>query len=175
MALTGIFQTKRLTFWPFTEADFELMRSLDADPEVMRYIGTGAATEAETRTRFNRVLAQTKQYGVGVYAAHLRATGEFIGRAGLIHWELDGEKIWEVGYTFAKAHWGKGYATEAAQYWKQVGFERLDVPFLVSLIHPENLGSIKVAEKNGMTLWKRSKLQGQDVCVYRCERPKAKG
>ena len=172
-ALPGIFQTPRLTFWPFTLGDFDAFRTLDTDPDVMRYLGPGRPrTEAESKESFDRVLSQTKQFGVGLYAAHLRGNGNFVGRAGLIQWEIDGEKLWEVGYTFAKDYWGKGLATEAAKFWAEKGFEILGVPFLVSLIHPENKASIHVAEKNGMTFWKSAKVRDKEISVYRRSKPK---
>ncbi len=166
--LPGIFQTQRLTFWPFTESDFEQMRQLDTDPAVVKYLGHGKVrTEEETRASLKRTLEQTKTFGLGLYATHLRGNGEFIGRSGLVQWEVDGESVWEVGYTLAKAHWKKGLATEAAKFWCATAFEKLNVPFVVSLIHPENKASIAVATKCGMIFWKNSVVNDAPCAVYR--------
>lgn len=172
--LPGIFQSQRLTFWPFTESDFDQMRQLDTDPEVVKYLGHGKVrSEDETRASLARILGQTKQFGLGLYATHLRGNGEFIGRTGLIQWDIDGESVWEVGYTFAKKQWKKGFATEAAKFWIATAFDKLPVPFLVALIDPENKASIAVATKCGMTLWKKAKVEGKEVSVYRITREQA--
>jgi RimJ/RimL family protein N-acetyltransferase len=166
-----LLQTDRLSFRPFTESDFDSMRSLDTDPAVVRYLGHGRIREVvETRKNFERVFADYAQYGIGLYAAESMKTREFLGRTGLIPWILDGELVWEIGYSFLKKFWGQGLATEAASFWKAYGFEHLSVSFLVSLINADNRPSIHVAEKIGMHFWKQSELGGCSLSVYRIEK-----
>lgn len=105
-----------------------------------------------------------------MFWTELKENGAFVGRTGLIRWDLDGEPVWEVGYTLATPFWGKGLATEAAMFWKKTGFRFLSVDYLVSLINSENKNSIHVAKKNGMTFWKKSSVKNFPVDVYRINR-----
>ena len=84
----------------------------------------------------------------------LNSTGELIGDCGLIRQNVDGVDEIEIGYHARRDLWGQGYASEAAQACRDHGFANLAVGRLISLIRPENLASRRVAEKNGMTIWK---------------------
>lgn len=88
----------------------------------------------------------------GVQALLLRDTGELVGVSGLITQEVDGNQELEIGYHLMKQHWGKGYATEAAQLFRDYGFERELAPSITSIIHPLNENSKRVARRNGMQL-----------------------
>ena len=57
----------------------------------------------------------------------------------------------EIGYVFDDEYWGLGYATEAAKACKKYGFEVMGAAELFSIIRGNNLPSIRVAERNGMT------------------------
>jgi RimJ/RimL family protein N-acetyltransferase len=84
----------------------------------------------------------------------LNSTHELIGDCGLVGQTVDGVDEIEIGYHVRRDLWGQGYATEAARACKDYGFANLAVDRLISLIRPENLASRRVAEKNGMTIWK---------------------
>lgn len=162
------FNTKRLTLRHFREDDFAFMRELDSDPEVVKYLGHGKIrTEEETTRNLSKIFADYEVFGIGLYIVEDSMTGEKIGRAGLIPWNIEDELYWEVGYTFKQSAWGKGYATEAATFLVAWGQENLFEDFLVSLIHPENLDSINVASKIGMNYWKEITIKDRPVSVYR--------
>jgi RimJ/RimL family protein N-acetyltransferase len=57
----------------------------------------------------------------------------------------------EVGWRLARAHWGKGYATEAARAALAFGFEQVGLNEIVSFTVPANTRSIAVMERLGMT------------------------
>lgn len=164
-------KTERLTLRPFTPNDLELMRALDTDADVVRFLGHGQVRpETETLKNFEKIFGDYERYGMGLYAAELSSTGEFVGRTGLIPWVLDNEDVWEVGYSLKKDHWNQGLATEAAQFWSRWGQQHLPINYLVSLIHPENISSKHVATKVGMKLWKRSQLGQYQLDVFRIDR-----
>jgi RimJ/RimL family protein N-acetyltransferase len=172
MSRTDLWVTERLRFRPFTGADYEQLRLLDTDPNVVRYLGSGRVRdEAESRLTLARILGHYAEQGFSLYATELKDTGEFVGRTGLIPWTLDGDSFWEVGYTFRPQFWGQGFATEAAQFWKSFGFRRFPIDFLVSLIHPQNGRSIHVAEKVGMRFWRNTQVDGNPVRAFRIDRP----
>lgn len=88
----------------------------------------------------------------GLQALISKETGEFIGQCGLFIQEVDYKTEVEIGYHLLPKHWGKGYATEAAIAFRDWGFEHNVAPSLVSIIHPKNTRSKKVAERMGMKL-----------------------
>lgn len=162
------FKTKRLTLRHMREDDFAFMRELDSDPLVTKYLGHGnVRTEEETTKNLNKIFADYEVFEIGLYLVEDALTGEKLGRAGLIPWNIEDEHYWEVGYTFKPSAWEKGYATEAATFLAQWGQENLVEDFLVSFIHPENLNSINVVSKIGMTYWKDIEIKGVTVSVYR--------
>ena len=162
------FETERLKIRPMTTDDFYLMRLLDTDAQVVKYLGHGKVrTEEETKHNLNKILNDYEKYGLGVYIAEDRNTKEFLGRTGLIPWNLEGQFYWEVGYSFKPSAWGRGYATEAAKFLVDYGFKKLKTSHLVSLINPENKGSIHVAKKAGMTYWKDILLES----IYASKQP----
>ena len=58
----------------------------------------------------------------------------------------------EIGYSFQRRFWGRGFATEAARAVKDAALPLFGFPYIVSFIGPENEPSIKVACRIGMEL-----------------------
>jgi RimJ/RimL family protein N-acetyltransferase len=134
------------------------------DPEVMRFIGVGGETvppEACVEV-VRKWLARWRVNGFGQLAVVRREDGRFLGRAGLLVWDRAGADGWcasdllaaadpqvELGWTLAREHWGRGYATEAAAAIRDWAFAELELDRLISIIHPDNRSSERVAEKLG--------------------------
>lgn len=76
------------------------------------------------------------------------ATGETVGDLAL-HLE-HGARTAEIGYTLDSAHWGKGYAVEAAEALVEYLFETLEVTRVFGMLHPDNPASARVLERVGM-------------------------
>ena len=76
----------------------------------------------------------------------------------------------EIGYHVRRDLWGRGLATEAARACRDYGFARLAVERLISLIRPENEPSRRVAEKNGMRVWKEITWHSLQHLVYAINR-----
>jgi RimJ/RimL family protein N-acetyltransferase len=131
------------------------------DPEVMRFIGIGGETVAPeacsdvVRTWLDRWEAN----GFGQFAVERRDDGCFLGRVGLLVWDRRGwrqstlrdavEPEIELGWTLARRHWGRGYATEAALAVRNWAFDDLALERLVSVVHPDNAASARVAARLG--------------------------
>jgi RimJ/RimL family protein N-acetyltransferase len=143
-------ETPRLRLRLFTPDDVQLMYTLSTEPDVIKYADTPVKDMAEARQRLEEgPLFDYEKYGYGRFVVELKETGEVIGFCGIKYLpEID---LPEVGYRYLKEHWGKGIGTEAAK--ACVEFARVDLKIkkLIALIIPENIASIKVAEKLGMT------------------------
>ena len=144
-------ETERLVLRPLRVDDAEKFFEWYRDPETMRFMGgVYTGTVADMRARLALRIAEHESAGFGLLATELRATGELIGRCGQIRQIVEDKEEIEVGYLIARAHWGRGYATEAARALLDDGFARFEVPRLISLIHPENIASQRVAGHNGL-------------------------
>jgi RimJ/RimL family protein N-acetyltransferase len=138
--------TDRLLLRPFRHEDFDAYAAMNADPQVMQYID-----EVQDRPAAFRSLAANIGHwhlrGYGPWAVEERATGRFIGRAGLLRWEPWSEV--EVGYALIPSAWGKGYATEVAACSLRYAHEVVKARGVVSRILAGNAASIRVAERLG--------------------------
>ena len=76
----------------------------------------------------------------------------------------------ELGWTLARDCWGKGYATEGARRALEYAFTEMDRDHVISLIAPDNLASIKVAERLGEKVEGKTNLMNRDVFIYGIER-----
>jgi RimJ/RimL family protein N-acetyltransferase len=93
-----------------------------------------------------------------------RASGRFVGRAALYDWPQFGET--EVGWVVRADARGCGFATEAGRAFAAWGFEHLKPPYLTAMIKPENVASIRVAERLGMSVLREDVLNGMPLVVY---------
>jgi RimJ/RimL family protein N-acetyltransferase len=100
----------------------------------------------------------------------LKQTEEVIGDCGILLQQVEGERFYEIGYHLRRDQWHQGLATEAAIACRDWAFAHLKTNRLISLIRPENLPSRRVAERNGMTVWKEVNWRGLPHCVYSIER-----
>jgi RimJ/RimL family protein N-acetyltransferase len=162
-------ETDRLVLRMLRESDLDAFAAMYADPEVMRYLGEG---EPMLRAQAWRSLAMMVGHwhlrGYGLWAVEERASGHMIGRIGC--WYPEGWPGFEVGWMLRRASWGLGYASEAARASAQFAFTQLQQPEVISLIHPENVPSIRVAERLGETLAGSTDVMGKTALVYRLTR-----
>lgn len=153
---TIILETPRLILRRQVPADLDALWALYCDPVIIKYIPDAPRTREEARDELEwHMHGHPRRPELGLWATIHRATGKFIGRCGLLPWSIEGQEEVEVAYTIARADWGQGLGTEAAQAIIQYGFEKLNLSRLICLIDPENVASQKVAEKIGMVLEKR--------------------
>ena len=147
-------ETARLYLRPFTEADVENLFELDADPEVMRFVG-GKPTprqviEHELLPGYLSYYRRGDRYGF--WAAIEKASGHFLG---WFHFRpLDGAGLDEpeLGYRLRVDAWGKGYATELSLALIRKGFAEMGVARVVASTFVDNLASRRVLEKCGLQI-----------------------
>ncbi|MEP6674735.1 MAG: GNAT family N-acetyltransferase [Ferruginibacter sp.] len=147
--MENIFETSRLIFRRFTEADAVLVLDLNSDPEVLKYLHEPKIRdEAHAKEILQNIILPQYKNNLGRWAIHTKDNNEFIGWCGLKQFpeiqEID------LGYRFKKSSWGKGYATEAARQTMDYGFTHLKIPVITGRAHIKNIASWKVLEKIGM-------------------------
>lgn len=158
-------ETERLRLRLFTHDDLSAMYVLNTDPDVIKYADTPVKDMKEVRERLEQgPLSDYKKYGYGRFAVELKETGKVIGFCGIKYLpEID---LPEVGYRYMKEYWGKGIGTEAAMACVEFARDDLKIKKLIALIVPENTGSIRVAEKLGMTRGPMIHIYGEDAFQY---------
>jgi RimJ/RimL family protein N-acetyltransferase len=150
------FQTARLILRPRRPEDFEACRIMDSDPEVIRYVSAPWRNAAEHLAFLRRRIAASYPPGLGYWSIFAAAApADFLGWIMLSAIATEGEHAGpepeiEIGWRLKRAAWGGGYATEAAAPILAQGFARAPLKAVVADIHPDNLGSQRVAEKLGL-------------------------
>lgn len=153
-----ILRTERLVLRAWTAADRAPFAALNADPEVVRWIGAGAPlTRAESDELVLRITEHWRARGFGLWAVEERSSSEFVGFAGLaVPWFLPAVlPAVEIGWRLARSAWGHGYATEAAGAALEHAFGELALREVIATIFPDNIRSIRVAEKLGLRFGER--------------------
>ena len=143
-------ETERLRLRLFTRDAGQIMFELNSDPEVIKYADTPARDLEEAMQRLEQgPLFDYEKYGYGRFAVELKETGKVIGFCGIKY--LPEIELPEVGYRYLTEYWGRGIGTEAARACIEFARDDLKIKKLVALIIPENIASIKLAEKLGMS------------------------
>ncbi len=158
------FVTERLRLRGWRRDDAPLLAAMNADPEVMRYIGTGAKPYAEALERAESLVRERPEDGFGLWAIEERAIGVFHGWAGLF--PLDDTQEIELAYRLAKSSWSRGIATEAARPLLAYGFDELRLDPIVAVTAPETRASRRVLEKLGFRYQGLRSAYGVEGCCY---------
>ena len=168
-----LFNTSRLVLRRPEESDAEPMMAMDADPEVMRYIATGAVRTPDRDRALQAIARQRQQWdeqGFGWCSVIVRETGQYAGWAALAVPAFLPEILpaVEIGYRLRRDHWGQGYATEAATELLRFGFTGAGLDKIVSIRHIDNMGSKHVQDKLGLRFELRTTVPvwDQPVAVH---------
>ena len=115
--------------------------------DVVRWLYFEPPTEEQTRAWIEGVLARPPETGT-VLVVELRDSGEIVGH---VTNSIDPEnRQAEIGFMFAPAHQGRGYATEASRALVAHAFEHYGVHRVYGRLEPRNEASARVLEKLGM-------------------------
>ena len=158
-------QTPRLLLRAFAESDLDEMSALMATPDFMRF-SLGVFSREQTAGFLERMRARDRDGLPSQFGVVFQPDEKLIGYCGFFPQVVDEIDELEIGYRLHPDYWGKGIATEAARAVRDHGFDELQLPRLISLIHPENLASRRVAEKNGMRPEKETVFRGFPTIVF---------
>ena len=167
-------ESERLYLRRLDRTDLDFFVAIHGDPEVARYIGAGnPRPRTETEQWFEDIQNSYKDASLGQLTVIRKSDGMRVGRCGLsdavvetaepsgrlrkgwffsahVPVGFDVDQLPELGYTFGRDHWGKGYATEAARAVYEYARTQLPYPKIMSVIHAENKGSRAVVERFGV-------------------------
>jgi ribosomal-protein-alanine N-acetyltransferase len=171
---TNRIESERLTLRRIDQDDFEFFVHLHADPEVARYLPHGKPRSSQESVAWlQSVLRTYEDFALGQLAVLRKSDGMLIGRCGLSDLAVEARpsvaavpRGWyqraeapasaemvferELGYTFDRSSWGQGYASEAARCVFDYARDVLRLPRVISLIHPKNVRSLRLAQRFGV-------------------------
>jgi RimJ/RimL family protein N-acetyltransferase len=149
-----IIETDRLFLRKLDLEDTKVLLELFSDPVAMEFFPS-VKTNDEVNEWIQKNIDSYLTNKFGLYLCVLKQNSHAIGYCGFIlQTDVESSDEVEIGYGLIRKFWHKGYATEAAIGCKKYGFEKMKLENVISLIRPENIPSINVAIRNGMT-WKK--------------------
>jgi ribosomal-protein-alanine N-acetyltransferase len=141
--------TPRLLMRPFVESDLDDLAALYADPQVMRYIGSGSIySPEESQLLLRQTIDDFEANSFGMLAVIERREKRLIGRCGLKPLN-DSDEV-EIGFLLEERSWGKGFATEAAKEVMRHAFTDMKLSYLIAFADTRNIAGRRVLEKLGM-------------------------
>jgi RimJ/RimL family protein N-acetyltransferase len=146
-------ETPRLVLRRYRDEDLDVLAAMNADPDVMRYIGDGRPGDrAATAAMLAGQRAHWAEHGFGRWAVERRTERDLIGFCGVGYPTFAPEVMPspEIGWRLARSAWGQGYATEAALASRDHAFAVLGFDHLISLSDPRNVASHRVMAKIGL-------------------------
>ncbi len=165
-------ETERLILRSFREDDVDIMAQLFANADFMRF-SLGVFTERKQTIAFIEKVMGWDRAGIPSQLAVIpRDEDTIIGYCGFFCHPEHGIEDIEIGYRLHPNYWNRGLITEGARAVLDHGFREWKLSRVISLIHPENVPSRRVAEKNGMKVEKEITFRGFLTLVYAMAREK---
>ena len=142
-------ETERLYLREMTDEDFEALRKVLGDPDIMCHYPY-AFDEERIRNWIDRNRERYRVFGFGLWAVCRKDTGEMIGDCGLTMQLVDGRILPEIGYHIHRMYWRQGYAKEAASAVRDWFFENTGFQEVYSYMKYSNVASYSTAASIGM-------------------------
>lgn len=145
-------ETDRLALRQWKETDRDPWAALCTDSEVMEFLSS-PRDRATSDAAIDKWRDRINEQGWSFWALELKTTGAFLGMAGL---QIPAEPhpylpCIEIGWRVARAHWGHGYASEAATNALRFAFEQLRAPEVIASTAQHNWRSSAVMRRIGMS------------------------
>jgi ribosomal-protein-alanine N-acetyltransferase len=159
--------TPHLILRPWTQADTEALFLILQEPDILEYYPPSTFTLEKTQRYITHQLKHWQERRYGHWAVTLKDDNRVVGWDGLEYLPETDEN--EVAYLLSHQVWGRGFATEAARAAVRYGLETIGLHAIIGLVHPGNIGSIRVLEKCGLTFIDRKVYWGLEMRRYRIE------
>lgn len=145
--------TDRLVLREFAADDWADVLAYQRDPRYLRFYPWSDRTEADAREFVRMFIDQQREEPRCRFqlAITLGDDGRLVGNCG-IRRKPENDREADIGFELAPEHWGRGYATEAAQAMVDIGFRELGLHRVSSWCIAENTASARVLERLGLRL-----------------------
>ena len=151
MSVRPAIETARLILRPWIDADLAPFAAMGRDPRVMAHFPS-LVDEQQSKATAVSIMNHIGEHGFGFWAVERKSNRQFLGFCGLklvtFPCPIEGEV--EIGWRLAHAHWGQGFAKEAAQACLDHGFGVLSLPRITSFTVARNTRSWGLMERLGM-------------------------
>lgn len=165
MTNTPTLETARLRLVPLSARHFDDYAAMLADPESTRWVGDGEPLDRVSAWRsLAMLIGHWDLCGYGMWALELKDTGEFVGRAGLLHPE--GWPDVEMGWMLKPEHRHHGYATEVGEVILDFAWRHLQLQRVISMVRIGNDACDRVAERLGGEHIEDINFFGSDTHVF---------
>lgn len=170
---TASIRTERLVMAKHTLDDFEDCRKLWGDPKVARYISGEPLSVEAAWAKFLRSVGHWATLHFGYWVVREKSTGLFVGEVGFGDFKRSITPAFnntpEIGWVLMPAFHGVGYAAEAVGAALAWGDQHLPSTRTVCLIDPDNVASIRLANKMGYREFDRASYQDEiNILFERC-------
>ena len=162
-------QTARLLLRPFRPDDLNLFAGFFQNEGFIRF-SSGNFPRERVAELIDKIIGWNRDGLPSQYVVIVRDSETPIGYCGFFHQQVDDQPEIDIGYRLHPDFWSKGFATEAARAVRDHGFSDWKLDRVISLIHPDNAASRRVAEKNGMTLERETIFKGFPAQVFAISR-----
>jgi len=163
-----ILETSRLILRPFRQEDIGRLAELMANRDFMRF-SLGPFTREKTQGVLQKFLSWGQAGLPSQFAVVLRENNNVLGYCGFMHHPELPKEV-EIGYRLDRAYWNRGLVTEGARAVRDYAFVDLKLSRVISLIHPENIPSRRVAEKIGLMPEREITFRGFPTIVFALSR-----
>lgn len=165
-----ILSTPRLIIREISEHDLDDLMKIYAQPQVKKYLDNiDEDLNIETEKEKSYIKNIYPFYGYGLWGIYHKDSGRLLGKCGIQNKNIQGKEELELGYLLSKDYWGYGFASESAKAVIDYAFHVLQFNRVVAVIAPDNLNSIKVAEKIGMIKEKTVIVNSKENLLYSIE------
>jgi RimJ/RimL family protein N-acetyltransferase len=164
-----ILETERLRLRAHRLEDFVHSAAMWADARITEHIGGKPQSEEESWTRFLRYAGHWSVMGFGYWVVEEKASGNFLGEVGFADYKRDIQPslkgVPEIGWVLAARAHGQGFATEAVRAAVAWGDEYFPSKRTACIIAPENVASVRVADKCGYREFQRTTYKGKPALM----------
>ncbi|MFB4166264.1 GNAT family N-acetyltransferase [Alteribacillus sp. JSM 102045] len=165
-------ETERLRLRKLHQNDLHAVFDYASKPEVSEHVLWDQHQSTDDTQQFLDIAFEKYEKGdLAPFGIELKETNELIGTIDYVWWEK-GHAAAEIGYVLTPNYWGKGIVPEAAAKLASFGFEHMGLVRIEARCYAENINSIRVMDKIGMTyegtLRQRMLVKGvrRDIKIY---------
>jgi [ribosomal protein S5]-alanine N-acetyltransferase len=161
-------ESERLLFRKLTAKDAITWLAFFIDNDRLHFLGLDLSKDHKTLSKewIEKQMERYINHNFGLLAVIEKSTGKLIGMGGILPRDIEGVSYFEIAYSLMPTHWNKGYGTEIAKKMRSFGEKSQLAAQFISVIHKENIDSMHVAVKNGMTPLKESLFNEMEVIIY---------